>query len=345
MAKRQFILILFVFIQFSLCAQKNSYEAFSIGFYNVENLFDIKNDENVRDGEFTPEGRNTWTAERYAIKQENMASVISKLGTDITPDGLACLGVAEVENIGVLEDLVKEPLIADRNYQIIHFDSPDKRGIDVALLYNPTLFTPISSKPYPLLIEIEGKRKYTRDVLLVNGTLKGEEINILVNHWPSRSGGEKRSSPLRKQAAALNVQICDSLFLANPDSKIFIMGDLNDDPSSPSIKKVLKAKKKKELVKENGFFNPMYAMYQKGQGSNAWRDSWSLFDQIIVSEALLDKNQEGLFFHKAIIYKEPKMLQPSGQYKGYPYRTYGNGQFMGGYSDHFPVVTYLLRRI
>ncbi len=345
MAKRHFSIFVCILISCSLFAQKNSYEAFSIGFYNLENLFDTKNDEDVRDGEFTPDGKNAWTDEKYAIKQKNMASVISKLGADLTPDGLACLGVAEIENIGVLEDLVQQESLKDRNYQIVHYDSPDKRGIDVALLYNPSYFTPTYSKPFPLMIEIEGKRKYTRDVLLVKGNLQGEEINILVNHWPSRSGGEKRSSPLRKAAAQLNVDICDSLYQANPEAKIFIMGDLNDDPSSPSIKKVLKAKKKKETVKDKGFYNPMYAMYQKGQGSNAWRDSWSLFDQIIVSEPLLDKNQEGVFFHKALIFKEPSMLQPSGQYKGYPYRTYGNGQFMGGYSDHFPVVAYLLRRI
>jgi len=345
MIRRHLLFLFIVFFSITLSGQ-SSYEAFSIGFYNLENLFDTLNQENVIDGEFTPDGQNAWTTKKYEHKLRNMATVISELGTDMSSDGVACLGVSEVENIGVLEDLVKEKAIVERNYQIVHYDSPDRRGIDVALLYNPNLFTPEYSKPYPLkLYSRDTIRKFTRDVLLVKGKLQGEEIHILVNHWPSRSGGEKRSAPFRKAAAELNVMITDSIFSSNSEAKIFIMGDLNDDPASPSLKKILKAKKKKEQVSNKGFFNPMYAKYQKGEGSNAWRDSWSLFDQIIVSEPLLDKKQEGLFFHKAEIYKKPEMLQKTGQYKGYPFRTFSGGQFTGGYSDHFPVVAYLLRKV
>lgn len=324
---------------------QNGYEAYPIGFYNLENLFDIHDNEDVRDTEYTPEGDKAWTQERYDAKLTNMASVIASMGVDMHKQGVIALGVAEIENIGVLEDLVKEPAIADRNYQIVHYDSPDKRGIDVGLLYNPQFFTVKSSKAHPLLIEIEGSRKYTRDVLLVTGMTAGEEINILVNHWPSRSGGEKRSAPLRKAAAELNLQIIDSLYSINPDAKIVIMGDLNDDPSSPSIKKVLNAKPKINKVKENGFYNPMYSKHRKGEGSNAYRDSWSLFDQIIVNEDLLSTKQDGLFFHKAIIFKEPRMLQKSGRFKNYPLRTFGGSEYKNGYSDHFPVVAYFLKKV
>lgn len=345
MYKRQFIPVFILCFLAQIAFSQSSYEAFTIGFYNLENLFDVVDDDDVRDTEFTPDGKNAWTTERYEHKLKNMAEVISKLGIDMSPDGVACLGVSEIENKGVLEDLVKEPLIASRNYQIIQYDSPDKRGIDVALLYNPSLFTPKATKAFPLLIEVAGERKYTRDVLHVQGDMAGEEVNILVNHWPSRSGGEKRSSPLRKAAATLNAKIVDSLYAVNPNAKIFIVGDLNDDPSSPSIKKILKAQKKSEKTKPGGLYNPMYSLHQRGEGSNAWRDTWSLFDQIIVSEPLLDKQQSGLFFHKAVIFKEPQMVQGSGRYKGYPMRTYSGGQFTGGYSDHFPVVAYLLRKI
>ncbi len=336
--------VIFAFYFSGAFAQKQ-YEVFPIGFYNLENLFDTKDDEDVRDTEFTPEGERAWTEERYQAKLAKMSSVISKMGVEMNADGVVALGVSEIENKGVLEDLVKEPSIAERNYKIVHYDSPDKRGIDVALLYNPSYFTVTNSEARPLIIMKDGRRKFTRDVLVVSGMLKDEEVYILVNHWPSRSGGEKRSAPLRQAAAELNVSIIDSLYTVNPNAKVILMGDLNDDPTSPSIKKTLNAKPKIEKVPTNGLFNPMYKKYQKGEGSNAYRDSWSLFDQIIVSQSLLLTNQDGLFFHKAIIFKSPEMLQKSGQYKNYPLRTFGGSEYKNGFSDHFPVIGYFLKEI
>ena len=334
----------FLFIMTGAFAQ-NQYQSFPIGFYNLENLFDTKDDEGVRDTEFTPEGEKAWTEERYKSKLSNMASVIQSMGTDMNPSGVVALGVSEIENKGVLEDLAKEEALAGRNYRIVHYDSPDKRGIDVALLYNPAHFMVKSSQSRELLLIKDGVRKYTRDVLVVTGIVGDEELSILVNHWPSRSGGEKRSAPGRKAAAELNMMIIDSLYSINPDAKVIIMGDLNDDPSSPSIKKVLDAKPKIKQVQEGGLYNPMYAKHRKGEGSNAYRDSWSLFDQIIINEPLLSTSQDGLFFHKSVIFKKPEMLQKSGQYKNYPLRTFGGSEYRNGYSDHFPVVAYFLKKI
>ncbi len=343
MFQRLLFLPIMLFVLSGAYAQ-TQYEAFPIGFYNLENLFDTKDDEDVRDTEFTPEGDKAWTEERYLSKLDNMAKIIEQIGTDLSPEGVVALGVSEVENKGVLEDLVKNEAIKGRNYEIVHYDSPDKRGIDVGLLYNPAYFTLKNSQARELLLINDGVRKFTRDVLVVSGEIAGEEVNILVNHWPSRSGGEKRSAPGRKAAAELNVEIIDSLYELNPQAKIIIMGDLNDDPTSASIKKTLDAKPTIEKVGRKGLYNPMYRKYQKGEGSNAYRDSWSLFDQIIVSKALLDKSQEGVFFHKAEIFKTPDMLQKSGQYKNYPLRTFGGSEYKNGYSDHFPVVGFFLKK-
>lgn len=344
MFKKQLYIFLTLIILTQVSFSQTAYQAFPMGFYNLENLFDVYDDESINDEEFLPEGRNAWTLDKYERKQENMASVISKLGTGMSPDGLVLLGVSEIENRSVLEDLVMQDALRDRNYQIVHYDSPDKRGIDVGLIYNPSYFELIESKAHELLIQSSGRRKFTRDVLHVKGRINGEVVHVLVNHWPSRSGGEKRSAPGRIAAAELNKSITAEIYTMEPDAKIVIMGDLNDDPTSKSVKKILNAKKKIKQVKPRGFYNPMYSKFSKGVGSNAYRDSWSLFDQIIVSEACLDKTQSGLFFHKAEVFKEPKMLQPSGRYKNYPFRTFSNGVFINGYSDHFPVVAYFLIR-
>lgn len=344
MFMKHFYVTLFIVCLPLVVFSQTAYQAYPVGFYNLENLFDVYNDESINDEEFLPEGKNAWTKEKYEKKQKNMASVIAKLGADMSPDGVVILGVSEIENRSVLEDLVAQDELESRNYQIVHYDSPDKRGIDVGLIYNPSYFKLIDSKAHELLIESNGKRKYTRDVLHVKGLINGEIVHILVNHWPSRSGGEKRSAPGRAAAADLNKKISLEIYENEPNAKIIIMGDLNDDPSSKSIKKNLNAKKKIKQVKPEGFYNPMYSKFSKGAGSNAYRDSWSLFDQIIVSESYLDTTQDGLFFHKAEIFKEPRMLQPSGQYKNYPFRTFSNGVFINGYSDHFPVVAYFLVR-
>ena len=318
---------------------KKDYNVVCVAFYNLENLFDTIDTPNVNDYEFTPEGTNKWDAKRYAHKQTNMAKAISQIGTDYTPHGAALLGVSEIENKLVLEDLVKQPEIADRNYQIVHFDGPDRRGVDVGLLYRPDYFKVTNQKSYRLTIP-DRDDFYTRDQLLVSGELQGELIHVLVAHWPSRSGGEKRSQPLREAAAALGRHIVDSLLTLDPKAKIIYMGDLNDDPTNASVKKVMRAKGDVDSLQDADMFNPFYPLYQKGIGSLAYRDSWNLFDQHLISQSLLEKDFTSFRFFKAFVFNKAFLKQESGRFQGYPFRTFAGGQFLGGYSDHFP--TYLL---
>jgi len=339
------LLLVLCLFTFSLQAQ-NNYKVGAVGFYNLENLFDLEDTPDVRDTEFTPNGGKGYTKEVYDEKLEHLTRVISELGTELSPDGVAVLGVCEIENRSVLEDLVSHPRIADRRYQIVHHDSPDKRGIDVGLIYNPTYYTVTGSKNHPVyLYNSEGERKFTRDVLHVAGDFDGEPMHFLVNHWPSRSGGEKRSAPFRNEAAKVCKHIVDSLTNINPNVKVFIMGDLNDDPFSPSVKKTLNAKRYQKDVAPKGLYNPMYDMHKKGMGTLAWRDTWSLFDQIIMTSGALKGNSDNYFFHQANIYNPKYMVQKSGQYKGYPFRTYAGDSYQGGYSDHFPVFIYLLKKV
>ncbi|WP_298546947.1 endonuclease/exonuclease/phosphatase family protein [uncultured Aquimarina sp.] len=326
--------------------EKKTYKVNTIAFYNVENLFDTEDDPITYDDDRTPNGKDHWTEKIYKDKLKNMAKVISEIGSDVTKNAPALIGVAETENRKVLEDLVNEPVLLPKDYGIVQFDSPDRRGIDVALLYQKSLFRPINTSVHELLIYNNGdekKRVYTRDQLLVSGYLDGDLIHVIVNHWPSRSGGEARSRYKREKAAALNKKIIDSLFAVDPYAKVITMGDLNDDPDNTSVKKVLGAKSDKEDVKLKGLYNPMYNMSKKGIGSLAWRDSWNLFDQIIVSKGLLDKDYTTYKYYKAGVYNKNYLANPRGRYKGYPYRSFANGAYTGGYSDHFPVYIYLIK--
>lgn len=335
------------------CAQpqKKSYAIHTVAFYNLENLFDTIRDESIYDEEWTPNGERSWDGRKYNQKLENLSRAISELGTDENPNMPTILGVCELENKKVLEDLVNMPKLKSAAYGIVHYNSPDRRGIDVGLLYQTKHFKPTSSKNIPLYIydktqdkdsnNGKGKRIYTRDQLLVSGLFDGEEMHFIVNHWPSRSGGEKKSSPNREAAAALNKKIIDSLQQINPNAKIFTMGDLNDGPYNKSVKEVLNAKGKKDEVKKGDVFNPMYQLYKEGHGTIAYRDAWDIFDQIIISEPLLSKDYTSYRYWKTGIFNKPFLTQKSGQYKGYPLRNQLSGE--PGFSDHFPVYIYLIK--
>ena len=328
-------------------AQKSKdYEVVAIAFYNVENLFDTLNDPQVFDEDFTPSGKNRWTNELYTKKLENLSLTLSSIGKDKGAAPPAVIGLSEVENSQVLEDLVKMPLLAAYKYKIIHFDSPDERGIDVALLYRPDhLMLKYSQKHSLLLYERKdtAKRDFTRDQLVVSGLLNGEEVHFIVNHWPSRSGGEKSSSYKRENAARLNLRIIDSLQKEDPYARIINMGDFNDDPRNASLSKVLGAKSKKEETEFGELFNPYSAIAASGSGSSAYRDQWNLFDQILVSKPLTEKNPEKFSFFRAYIFNEPFLVTPTGAYKNYPYRSFGASGFTGGFSDHFPVYILLTK--
>ncbi|MCB0375718.1 MAG: endonuclease/exonuclease/phosphatase family protein, partial [Sinomicrobium sp.] len=253
---------------------------------------------------------------------------------------------AEVENRKVLEDFVQQDAVKDRHYQIVHHESPDRRGIDVALLYQSKYYKVTENRAIPLLIyNDQGERVYTRDILLVGGSFDGDPLYILVNHWPSRSGGESATRDYRNAGALRCKEISDSLSTANPGAKVIIMGDLNDDPVSPSVKKVLGAQGDITRVKPKGFFNPMYDLYRKGIGTLAYRDAWSLFDQILLNYAAVSPKAEGYHYYRTQIHNPAYLIQQTGKYKGYPFRTFDFDNYMGGYSDHFPVYVYLVKEI
>lgn len=345
---RCFILILLTaFIGSSAQAQTGQqYKVALIGFYNCENFYDTINQPNVDDDEFTPEGGKLYTPKVYLDKVGKLTSVLSQIGTDVTPDGLAIFGVAEIENESVLQDLAHNDKLKSRNYQVVHYDSPDLRGVDVGLLYNPKYFKVTYSEPlFVDLKDDDGKQRFTRDVLYVAGKLDGEPINIFVNHWPSRRGGDVASAPSRAAAASVVKHKVDSLNAADPKSKIVIMGDLNDDPVSPSVTKVIGATGDKSKLKQGGIYNPWVQYYKDGIGTLAYNDAWNLFDQIMISEPFMAKDQSGFFFQKASIFKKEWMLQKTGNYKGYPLRTYDTNVYMGGYSDHFPTYITFLKAI
>lgn len=344
---KQTCLAFFLLLAFQpLFSQKQQYKVACVGFYNLENLFDTVDDPATNDSDFLPTGKLHWTKEVYHEKLGNMARVISELGTDVTPDGVAILGVAEVENRKVLEDLVAEDKIAGRKYEIVHYDSPDERGIDVGLIYQPKYFKVLGSKAIPLMIYgDDGERNFTRDILYVSGLLDGEPLHVLVNHWPSRRGGEAATRPMRNAAAQVCKNVKDSLLALDPNVKVIVMGDLNDDPNSPSVKKVLAAAADKDAVKKGGFFNPMEAFFDKGYGTMAYNDAWSLFDQVIVSQGLVKERQDGYRFLNANVYNKTYLTQKSGQFKGYPFRTFDFENYMGGYSDHFPVYLMLVKAV
>ena len=327
-------------------AQTKNYKVCIVAFYNLENFYDTINNPIVNDDDFTPTGVKHYTSDIYTDKVAKLATVISTIGTDISPAGPALLGVAEIENDTVLNDLVHHPLLNHRHYQLIHYDSKDARGIDVALLYHPKYFIP--EKAEKLFVKMPGNSKqdfYTRDILYVKGQLAGETVHIYVNHWPSRRGGEGRSSPARKAAAGVCKKHVNSILQKNQNAKIIVMGDLNDDPDSPSITDVLEAKGKIADIKPGELFNPWAELYQKGIGTLANRDSWGLFDQIIISHAWLNRQQDGLFYYQQSIFTRNFMKEDAGRYKGYPMRTWDGNTYRGGYSDHFPTYLILLKRL
>ncbi|MFN0037471.1 MAG: endonuclease/exonuclease/phosphatase family protein [Saprospiraceae bacterium] len=337
---------LFVFPKLAFAQPGAEYKVASIGFYNLENLFDTIDSPTTNDVDFLPQGRLLWNTEKYVSKQANMSKVISQLATELTPDGLALLGVSEVENRKVLEDLAAQPELKARNYQIVHFESPDERGIDCALLYQAKYFQVLGSRAVPVALKDPktGVVDFTRDILYVAGNFDGEPIHVMVGHWPSRRAGEAGSVWMRAAAAAVCKQVADSIQTVNPNAKIVIMGDLNDDPDNRSLTHVLKARRSAENLKYGELYNPMYDLYKNGNGSYAYKDSWNLFDQMIVSKGLVNKLAGGWQLYNAHVFRQPWMLQTAGAFRGYPFRTYVGDIFINGYSDHLPVYMFLLKR-
>lgn len=316
-----------------------------IAFYNLENLFDTIDTPGVLDEEFTPEGPNKWTGSRYSEKIDHMALAISRIGEDEGwSGGPAVLGVSEIENRSVLEDLAAHPLLKESNYQIVHYDSPDLRGVDVALMYRPRFFSvTASASPSLQLVNDDGEPVFTRDQLVVSGVFDGEPMHFIVVHWPSRSGGEMTTRPRRNAAAALSRRLVDSLLAIDNNAKVFVMGDLNDDPVDESLRKYLRASGNPGRLKEGELFNAMFPLFRKGIGSLNYRDGMNLFDQIIVTPSLVQSDYTSYRLLHARVFNSPFLTQKDGQYKGYPLRSFVGTVWQGGYSDHFPVYVIIVR--
>lgn len=343
--------VLFLFISLilvsTLFAQQKQYRIIVGGFYNLENFYDTIDQPGVDDYDFTPNGTNHYSAEIFLDKVNHLADVVSIIGTDESPDGLAFFGTAEIENRTVLEALVNHPKLKARNYQIVHYDGPDLRGVDCGFVYNPKYFKVLESRSLRVnLKEVVKDWRPTRDVLYVKGILNNTDtVHVFVNHWPSRRGGEEATAPLRRFAAGISKHIIDSLMAINPNTKVLDMGDLNDNPTDPSMVKVLKCVDKKEKCQPGGLYNPWVAYYNKGIGTLGYNDSWSLFDQIVLSSGWLDNKQTGYFFQKALIFSRDFMITKTGKFKGYPKRTWDWAIYNAGYSDHFPTYLTFLQEV
>ena len=304
----------------------------SIAFYNLDNLFDIFDDPDTLDDDFTPVGKKKWTLRRYKNKVQKMGEVLAQIGLDYATLPPAFIGLAELENESVLIDLVESKKLRPFNYDYVHYDSPDERGIDVGFIYQKEQFELLDSKIYPLMLfEEDGRRDYTRDMLMVKGNLQGELVHIIINHWPSRRSGTETSEPKRIAAATRVHEIISEIEAETPDAKVIIMGDFNDGPKNISVKK--------HLVTSD-FFNPMEQLKSKGNGTLVYNEEWLLFDQIIFSRNFFESASNKLTFKYADVYDAKFIKTWHGKRKNNPHRTYIGRWHQGGYSDHFPVYAY-----
>jgi exonuclease III len=323
-----------------LYCDKPDIKKFTIAFYNVENLFDTINNQGNRDGEFTPENKLNWNTEKYQHKLNGIAKVLAAIGQEDLP---AIVGLAEIENSGVLQDLIDKTSLSEGKYQFVHYESPDERGIDVALLYRKDYFKPLYSKAYELKFPFDVNDR-TRDMLYIKGvTALKDTLHVMVDHWPSRSGGQEESDPKRRFAASFVRSVVDSIFDTNKQANIIIMGDLNDNPTDYSVAEILNAEKPGNISKHNTLYNLALPNFERGEGTLYWR-SWDLFDQIIVSGNILDDNNNLKLDQKEIqILKEDWLLFTKDNGVKVPSRTAGRDAYYGGYSDHLPVYVTLRR--
>lgn len=311
-----------------MSAYKYRNHLYTIGFYNLENLFDTEDDPNTLDDDFTPEGFRHWTGKRYRRKLKKLASAIASIGPD--DQGVPhLLGVSELENEAVIRDLLDTGPLGELDMGFLHYDSVDERGIDTALLFQKEYFEVLDSERVVLRVDnLDGMPDRTRDILYVHGKLNGEELHVFVNHWPSRHEGGATTEYKRIKAAE-TVSGCMRRIRDRYDSPNFVvMGDFNDVPRADSLKL---------LTSVNGLHNPMTPLATPDQGSLTYKGQWLLFDQILLSTSFLDKRSGTHSFVRAGIDNAYFLTEYDGKYKGSPFRTYGGDDYLGGYSDHFPV--------
>jgi predicted extracellular nuclease len=302
---------------------------YTIAFYNVENLFDIIDDPDKHDDDFLPGSEKRWTNKRYKKKIYKLGTAISQIGKERSGKAPILVGLAEVENKKVLEDLAKTNHLEGHDYGFVHYDSPDKRGIDVALLYQKKHFEVIDSKSISIDITAEGDSPdYTRDILLIEGKLNDEHLYIIVNHWSSRREGAKETEFKRMIAAEKVIEIAGDIRNKDSDAKIIVMGDFNDDPSSKSIQ---------QLTNTLDLYNPMETLLSYTRGSLNHKFKWNIFDQIMISTNFFETEQGSHSFSKADIFDEEFLRIYKGKFRKQPFRTFVGAKYKGGYSDHFPV--------
>lgn len=341
--KRLLFTGVFVLLLLAGFAQK----PYKVMFYNFENLFDTINDPEVFDEEFTPEGPKKWNSVKYNKKIGNLERVLFDLAA-MDKNYPAVIGVSEIENRSVMEDVIAQPKLVPANYRIVHYDSPDARGVDVGFIYRPDVFKLEGSAPIPFTMEALPHFK-TRDIVTMWGTIEGEPFYFMVAHWPSRLGGKEASAPKRKRAAEIMRNAADSVLRLNPATKVVMMGDFNDDATDASITEVLGAKADIGKLAAGDYYNPFINVLKAGHGTLAYQDAWNLFDNIVISENLATGSEGKLKIQKAApknrfygnIFCRPYMIQQEGQYKGYPLRTFVGNNFQGGFSDHLPVYIYI----
>lgn len=344
---RNLFITLLLVVATTAVAQEKKIGVYGVGFYNLENLFDTCHDEGKNDYEYLANGTNKWNAMKYESKLANMSKVLAEMGTDLLKNiGCAIIGVSEVENARALSDLVAQPALAARNFKFCHVEGPDKRGVDCGLLYNPRFFEPKDVKLYPYVQKLEKDSGFvTRGFLTVKGSLAGDDIAVIVCHLPSRAA----TSFYRELGAEQVRHLKDSLIAAESNLKVIVMGDMNDDPMDPSMAKSLRAKKKIADVNSGDMFNPWWKTLADGIGTIKYDGGYNLFDQIILSPQLLNKDGKkdysSLKYVKHQIFSREYMLQQEGKFKGYPKRTFSGGVWLNGFSDHLPSIVYLAKEL
>ncbi len=308
-----------------------------IAFYNVQNLFDTENDPHARDEEFLPSGSAHWTLDRYNTKLQHLAKCISQLGDQ---DGPEIIGLCEVENKKVLEDLTAQKELKGK-YKIVHYDSPDNRGIDVALLYKSAQYKLLSSHSFRISKYKEITLE-TRDVLFCRFSKDKDTFMVLVNHWNSRRGGEDKTQEKRIALASFVKQYSDSLQKKHPHDLLMIMGDFNDEPEDKSITEILKAKHTSDGLQLKELYDPFYKPSIAGEGSHQYNREWLMYDQVIVNQVAV-KNKGWHYQEGSAQVYHPDWLHYQNDPRKGPYKTYQGNQYFGGYSDHFPVYVKLVR--
>ena len=342
-SRRRLIYISLLINAISVCwvhAQKQGLDYIRLMFYNVENYFDTIDDPTVNDNDFLPEGSMRWTQTRYAEKRNNIFRVIANVGEWDPP---ALVGLCEVENRDVLDDLIKNTPLAKYPYRIIHKDSPDLRGIDVALLYRGDYLKCVGQQF--IRVRFASNRLHTRDILYATlCTLQGDTLHVFVNHWPSRSSGQRQSEPGRIIAASLVRQKVDSIFSRNALANIVITGDFNDNPTDRSLVSELQALNDTTHAKLSTLFNLSAYKMKESTGTIKYQGKWSVFDQIIVSGGLL-RGSLHTDASRCHIFRADYLFEPDPRYQGVkPFRTYIGPRYNKGFSDHLPVYLDMLIR-